>query len=147
MARKFALIPYMYSYLFDIARFGGTLHRPLFFEYQEDLSAYANSTSENFMLGESIKVSISYNISIEYKELTSYFPAGTWCEILRVLPANESETCFTVPKGGSMMKLSDPLDSNNKFFLHLREGQMIALQDVDLSNKTRLTRTVEDMSN
>lgn len=58
MTRKLVFTKYMYSYLYDIARNGGTLHRPLFFEFQEDASSYKAQVDENFMLGESLKVSI-----------------------------------------------------------------------------------------
>lgn len=54
---KYALLPYYYTQLSKISREGGTLFRAPFFSFPSDPLAYQNTTN-NFMLGDALKVSI-----------------------------------------------------------------------------------------
>lgn len=54
---KYALIPYYYTQLNKLNREGGTLIRAPFFSFPSDQLAYYNTTN-NFMLGDALKVSI-----------------------------------------------------------------------------------------
>jgi len=60
-----------------ISREGGTLFKPLAFEWSNDPNAYFE-IANNIMIGSAMKLSIQVTdiskVSTDY-----YFPAGTWC--------------------------------------------------------------------
>lgn len=62
-------------------RTGGSIVRPLFFDYPMDVNAHDFSNS-TFMLGDSIKVSPVLEKGLkEGSEFKSYFPQGKWYDL------------------------------------------------------------------
>lgn len=141
MARKLTLLKYMYSYLYNIGLYGGTFHRPMLFEYPEDVKTYQTNHEENFMMGESLKVSLAADVK-EKLNHTFYFPQGTWCEIVSL----SNQSCFVSPAGGSNVELFVKDDSYLNFHIHLREGHIVSLINVTKDNKL-IVNTTDDMSN
>lgn len=90
MWTKFIFIKHMYSAMLDLSDNGGSLHRPLYFEFDSDPSAYYADQENNMMLGENIKISINSKVlGQNYTEF--YFPEGIWCNIIQ---PNETNTCL-----------------------------------------------------
>lgn len=65
--------------MYKVYLYGGSLVKPLFFDYPEDDNCF-NNTEDTFMLGDSIKVSpvLDPNVTGEF---SSYFPNGTWADL------------------------------------------------------------------
>lgn len=117
---KYSLLRYYYTQLFEISTMGtGTLYKPLFFEFSEDIKATLN-IEQNVMLGSALKLSMNAE-SLTQKTTDFYFPAGTWC---RLLGNTLGENCF-VSKGQTKTYPSDLTD----YQLHLREGYIVPMQD------------------
>lgn len=88
MNLKYMFLRYTISYFHAIAEHGGAYYKPLFFDYPNDLGAYS-FTSQNIMLGDSIKMSFnptSMNYGVDPSHF--YFPEGKWCQIYPALPVN-----------------------------------------------------------
>lgn len=70
---------YIYSQMYKVYYEGGSLVKPLFFDYPNDDNCFTN-IEHTFMLGESIKVSpvLEKNVTGNY---TAYFPAGKWADL------------------------------------------------------------------
>jgi alpha-glucosidase (family GH31 glycosyl hydrolase) len=87
---KYSLIRYYYTNLFDIRIKGkGTLYKPMFFEFPEDILA-TNDIEGNVMLGSALKLSInSWDLSLSTFKF--YFPKGIWC---RIAGNTKGENCF-----------------------------------------------------
>lgn len=117
---KYQLIRYYYTNLFEISTKGtGTFYKPLFFEFPNDNNAFQDITN-NIMLGSALKLSI--NSEKLYQDKTNfYFPAGTWCDIIKV----QDQRCF-VSTGQSAELPSKAYD----FGLHLRQGFIVPFQDL-----------------
>ena len=85
---KYLLIPYYYTELDYIHIEGGSLFKPLFFEFPTDPVAYEHNHND-IMIGPAIKASILTNSSIE-GEYNFYFPTEktesgqpvTWCNMI-----------------------------------------------------------------
>lgn len=115
---KYSLIRYYYTELFDMSiRGSGTLFKPLFFEFPDDLKATQN-IEYNPMIGSALKLSINPE-SLTQKTSTFYFPAGLWC---RLKGNTNGENCFT-SKGQNKTYPSDLSD----YQLHLREGFIVPM--------------------
>lgn len=86
------MIRYYYTYMWLLsnplaeATVGGSLYKPLFFEYPNDPLAYTAEPSENVMIGASLKLSVSttpLNASRPDEDGHEfYFPPGRWCDVL-----------------------------------------------------------------
>lgn len=98
----------MYTLLFEASHFGGTVIRPLFFEFPKDARAF-NNVEHNFMLGPGLK--ISPVMEPEITDYKAYFPRGKWCHVF-------SGECFT--SKGEDRDLNGGLDW--PINIHLREG-------------------------
>lgn len=108
--------------MMDISAMGGTLHRPLYFEFDKDPKAFTSSHKLNFMMGSAIKVSVN-SVSIGNNMTEFYFPQGTWCNLLK---GNGSNTCLSAPEGGLAVNLSTKA---NESYAHLRIGHIVAMKD------------------
>ncbi len=88
--QRYNLINYFYTELHKVAENGGTVWKPVFFEFQTDSFAYLNPEG-NFMIGPAIKVSFD----AEAKEETAMFhlPEGRWCHVFDYI-AHRSTPCF-----------------------------------------------------
>ncbi|KAI2798523.1 hypothetical protein BLOT_012805 [Blomia tropicalis] len=71
---RYALLPYLYTQFYRVHRKGGTILRPLFFEFVHDQVVLEIETQ--FMWGSSIMVAPA--LSINETETSVYFPSGTW---------------------------------------------------------------------
>lgn len=87
---KYSLVRYYYTNMFDISMNGtGTLYKPLFFEFPEDLQATLDM-DYNVMLGSALKLSINSE-SLNQATTSFYFPAGLWCKLRG---NTNGENCF-----------------------------------------------------
>ena len=94
---KYSLIRYYYTCFQDMSTKGtGTLFKPLFFEFPDDIQAMQN-ISQNIMLGSALKLSITTDNSKSPSD-NYYFPKGLWC---RLKGNTGDENCFDSP---GMMK-------------------------------------------
>ena len=53
---RYSFLRYMYTLLFEASEFGGTVIRPLFFEFPKDDRTF-EIADESFMLGAGLKIS------------------------------------------------------------------------------------------
>lgn len=110
---KYSLVRYYYTYLFLISTQGiGTLYKPLFFEFPDDVNAYQEIT-KNIMLGPALKLSINPE-SLEDNSTIYYFPAGVWCDIIKL------DRCMN--STGQSKSMTNKLYD---FGLHLRQGYIV----------------------
>jgi alpha-glucosidase (family GH31 glycosyl hydrolase) len=70
MMAKYHLYRYMATWTYVLSQQGGTLYKPLFFEFPDDFGAYLGDS--NVMLGPAIKVQSSYDLV--NNETNFYFP-------------------------------------------------------------------------
>lgn len=76
--QKYSIIRYYYTKLFEVSLRGGTLVRPLFFEYPEDESAYAYR-NKNFMIGSALLVVPVLEPFVQ--EVVAYLPNENWFDL------------------------------------------------------------------
>jgi len=101
MYRKLHMIRYMYTQMSIIQQEGGSYFRPLFYDFPNELGAYADQEL-NVMLGPSLKLAILSGTSATTTDF--WFPAGTWCDIYCRAGA-EAACCVTAPTGGEKQSL------------------------------------------
>uniref|UniRef100_A0A915AP98 P-type domain-containing protein n=1 Tax=Parascaris univalens TaxID=6257 RepID=A0A915AP98_PARUN len=94
---RYMYLPYLYTLHFDAARFGGTVVRPLFFEFPDDDAA--RGTSEQFMWGSALLIApvLRPNMTVTY----AYLPRSVSWYSLR----NE-DFGVKAPKGFSLFTAS-----------------------------------------
>ena len=116
MRTKYCLLKYMYTEMFLLSQQGGSpFYKPVFFEFPDDINAYADQTN-NVMLGRALKLSVLSN-ALGQNTTDYYFPEGTWCDVFRPI-----RKCFTTT-GHSKTLSSKAYD----FHLHLRNGYIVPL--------------------
>lgn len=71
---KYAHLPYLYTLFYKVHRHGGTVLRPLFFEFAADLTAGHIDTQ--FMWGSALMVAPALQLGEQQTKV--YFPLGTW---------------------------------------------------------------------
>jgi len=116
--QKYSMIRYYYSNMLLISQGSQTntrsaFYKPLFFEFPEDLNTY-NDIRYNIMLGKALKLSINSD-SLGVTTTSFYFPAGTWCNIIR-----PTDACI-VSTGQAQNLSSKAYD----YYVHLREGYIV----------------------
>jgi alpha-glucosidase (family GH31 glycosyl hydrolase) len=111
---RYNLIPYLYSHVIKMNQEGGTYFKPVFFEFPSDPMAYADNTN-NFMLGDSIKVSMVTD-QVGVSEGTFYFPMGQWCPLWDM-----TQACLNMEKAGTV-QLGATADVAN---VHMRPGSFV----------------------
>ncbi len=79
---RYSLIRYLYSAYFEVTQQGGTLMRPLFYQWQDNEDLYVEPGS-HFMLGSAIMVvPVLYPKNETKEEISIYFPqVGTWLNL------------------------------------------------------------------
>lgn len=87
-------------------------YKPLFFEFPDDVNAYQEIT-KNIMLGPALKLSINPE-SLEDNSTIYYFPAGVWCDIIKL------DRCMN--STGQSKSMTNKLYD---FGLHLRQGYIV----------------------
>ena len=115
--QKLAYSRYVYSQMYKVYRDGGSIVRPLFFEFpHDDKCFWENVTDTTFMLGDAIKVSPILGPGVE--KFKSYFPKGNCVDL------NTYTKQITSDKG-DFFELESSLHSAN---IHLMPGKIIPFQ-------------------
>ena len=113
---RYTLLPYLYSLFHSVHALGGTVARPLFFEFPNDLETAAIDTQ--FLWGDALL--ITPVLQQGATSVTGYFPAARWFDYY---------TGAQVPGTGSSkginVTLQAPMDTIN---LHLKEGSVLPTQ-------------------
>lgn len=125
MRIKYHMIKYYYTELSDIHQSGGTLYKPLFFEFPDDQNAYLDQ-SYNIMLGSALKLGIN-TVALDQNTTSFKFPTGTWCDVF-----NSSNGC-TTNEGKDSISKELPSKAYD-FHLHLRDGYIVPMQDATTLN-------------
>lgn len=127
---KYSLIRYYYTHLFLLSQdssTNGAFYKPMFFEFPNIAGAYSAATSENVMLGPSLKLSIktSENKNWENEKNDYFFPPGKWCDILHP----QTECIFSTGDQKEFLPagIAD-------YQLHLRDGHIIPFQNASALN-------------
>jgi alpha-glucosidase (family GH31 glycosyl hydrolase) len=119
MRVKYSMVRYYYTQLHRIHRQGGSLYKPLFFEFPNDDSAYLDQPY-NIMLGSALKLGINSNV-LDQNTTSILFPQGTWCDIF-----NASKGC-TTNNASTSISLELPSKAYD-FHLHIRDGYIVPMQ-------------------
>ena len=72
--------------MYKVYREGGSLVKPMFFDYPEDEHVY-DDMEHTFMLGEAVKVSPVLDHSVDKYKV--YFPEGDWADLNNFSPDNK----------------------------------------------------------
>jgi alpha-glucosidase (family GH31 glycosyl hydrolase) len=130
MRTKLHMIRYYYTQLSGLSAAGGAFYKPLFFEFPNDSNALIAPQEYNIMLGKDLKLSINSN-KLGQDTTDFYFPAGQWCDVWN---KEGAAGCFISPSTGEFKTL--PTKAYD-FYLHLREGSLVPMQ-----NGTELAKTM-----
>jgi len=135
MRTKMSMIKYYHTQLTLLHMNGGTFFKPLFFEFPDDAGAITASQELNIMLGSALKLSVQ-SAALDTNSTDFYFPAGTWCDVFRNMTTTG---CMTITAGQETKTLSTLA---YEFYLHLREGYIVPMQDgVNLNKYSNITTT------
>lgn len=131
LGNRLMLSRYIYTQMYLTHTQGGSLVKPLFFDFPHDDGSFLEWVqSTTFMLGDSLKVSPL--VENKQDSYSAYFPQGVWVNIFT------PSSIINAPAGGINVTLSiDPSQTN----VHQRGGSIIPF----LSNNKNLrnTRDVE----
>jgi len=122
LAVRYSLLPYYYYHFYRVHVEGGTVFRPLFFEFPQDTNTYTIDTQ--FMIGYSLM--ISPVVEEGAVTVVAYFPKAVWYDYWTLGPVHYEGN----------VTLSAPIDHVN---IHIRGGHIIPTQTPEYS--------VEDTSN
>jgi len=116
LAERYQLLPHYYTQLYLVSQNGGTLARPLFFEFPSDANTV--SISKQFLIGSSLLVTPV--LEPNTTTVDGYFPAARWYDYFTGALFQD----FTETRG-SFLTLDAPLDKIN---VHLRGGIVVPIQ-------------------
>jgi alpha-glucosidase (family GH31 glycosyl hydrolase) len=116
--QRYSLLQYLYTSFVKVNQNGGTVSKPLFFEYPDDANTYGIDTQ--FLFGPSILVSPV--LAEGETTVTAYIPAGRWYELNNGFEISN--------RTGHYRTLDAPIEYIN---VHLRGGYTVARQDSDLT--------------
>lgn len=119
LKQRMEYLRYMYTKLFEASKFGGTVIRPLFFEFP--LLHFDGEYESSFMVGDALKV--SPKLKPGTGKIQSPFPGGISFIDLNDLDIHKE-------KADKIVDL-EPLPT--KTVVHLREGKIIPIQPSDLN--------------
>ncbi|XP_027203752.2 LOW QUALITY PROTEIN: lysosomal alpha-glucosidase-like [Dermatophagoides pteronyssinus] len=109
---RYVFLPYLYTLFYNVHQNGGTVLRPMFFEFPDDDHLYDIETQ--FMWGDSMLIApILYPNQTENKV---YLPKGTWHNMGQ-----------TFESQGQYFTIKDSLDDINYVFF--RSGSIIPMQE------------------
>ena len=136
--QRYSFLMFFYTRLFEIHKFGGgTLVRPLFFEFPDDSKVYSNYES-SFMVGKELKVTpVLTSERINRGYVNSYFPANS-----RFISLNDFKTIVESSSSGKNMSLET---SWNSTIVHLREGSIIPIQNLTETPVMRTYNLIKDV--
>mmetsp|Transcript_41978 Transcript_41978/g.48617 ORF Transcript_41978/g.48617 Transcript_41978/m.48617 type:complete len:1282 (-) Transcript_41978:599-4444(-) len=129
--QRYGWLRYFYTRLFEIHKYGGgTLVRPLFFEFPDDEQAGGNY-EDTFMVGSALKVTPVLTPEAENKgNVQSYFPAKS-----RFISLSDLKTIVETGEKGQNVTLAASWDYTN---VHLKEGSIVPWQNVSESQSSIL---------
>lgn len=128
LQQRLLYIRYIYSQITKVHREGGSLVRPLFFDYPADNNTY-DDVEHTYMLGNAIKASPVLKAGVT--EYESYFPKGKWADLNDLRVVLESK--------GEKLKLTA---SDTYLNMHMKAGTIIPFQQ-----KTELVQTTTGFQN
>lgn len=113
--QRFTYMRYMYTKLFEAHKNGGTVIRPLFFEFPNDLSCH-DDYEQSFMVGDALKV--TPQLAKGSLDIPSYFPQGSnWIDI--------NNPDIEIVSEGQTYNLKNSDDYIN---IHIRAGKIVPIQ-------------------
>ena len=134
--QRYSFLRYYYTQLFEISKSGGTLVRPLFFEFPSDKNVYQNYES-TFMIGSALKATPVMAPENETKnKINSYFPAKS-----RFISLNDFKTI----ENGGEKGLNKTLDASWDYaIVHMRDGSIIPYQNTSDGQIRRTAELISD---
>jgi alpha-glucosidase/lysosomal alpha-glucosidase len=119
--QKYTILRYYYTKMFESSLYGGTVVRPMFFEFPFDDKAL-DKTPFMFMIGPALMVSpVCYE---QNEKIWPYFPNANWYDL-----RTNAKIASYVP--GSTYGVDLALDAKYDYVnVHLRGGNIIPYQDV-----------------
>ena len=133
LRQKYSILRYYYTLLFDLSLYGGSMIKPLFFEFPLDELAYAKTEFE-LLVGSWLLVS-----PVLYKNSHStfpYLPNANWWDF-RTL-----EKVVTYKEGGEGKYLEVPCELHDEVVLHIRGGGIVPYQNASRVLRTRELNTL-----
>jgi alpha-glucosidase (family GH31 glycosyl hydrolase) len=120
--QRYSFLRYMYTRLFEISRLGGgTLIRPLFFEFPKDDNTYLGY-EHSFMVGDALKITPQLRSKNDSEGLVvSYFPKNS-----RFISLNDFTSIILGGESGLNRTVKD---SYNYTVVHMKEGTIIPYQN------------------
>ncbi|VDK71935.1 unnamed protein product [Litomosoides sigmodontis] len=132
---RYYYLPYLYSLLFDVSLYGGTVIRPVFFEFTSDPETH--DLGEQFMWGSAMLIVPVHQPGV--RSVSGYLPSTTWYSLrdfdygILVKPgrsefkAPKDELIPVFVKGGTVIPRQQPnmtttLSRNNPFELLIAVG-------------------------
>jgi len=110
ITKRYELLPYLYSLIYEASTNGAPLWRPLFWYYQNDSLAYSPAYQNEFFVGENLLAAPV--VRGQTNRYRVYFPAGKWLDW-------NTETIYSGP---AAVQMNVPLDILPLF---IKEGGII----------------------
>eukprot|EP00826_Nyctotherus_ovalis_P008235 TRINITY_DN1212_c0_g5_i2.p1 TRINITY_DN1212_c0_g5~~TRINITY_DN1212_c0_g5_i2.p1 ORF type:complete len:929 (-),score=291.48 TRINITY_DN1212_c0_g5_i2:56-2842(-) len=125
MRQKYSLIRYYYTKLFEVSLYGGSLIRPLFFEFPHDAGVYSK-TNYMFMIGSSLLVSPVLHPGIDksypYCPNEDWYDLRSFAKVYSYKPGTQHGERITIPGGFDFVPVL------------IRGGSVVPFQDASLAN-------------
>lgn len=119
---RYSILKYYYS-LFMLNNGTGTIFRPLFFEFYDDIALLENENIQNsFMIGSSLLAVPNFNDSDRSYTSNAYFPKGDWYDLRTSTRVNK------VSEKAESIKIENALRDMPPVFL--RSGKIIFTNDI-----------------
>jgi len=131
--QRYSYLRYMYTRLYEINQNGGgTLIRPLFFEFPDDDNAY-KGYEHTFMVGDALKVTPVLVPETKHNgKIKSYFPANS-----RFISLNNFKTVVEGGPQGQNLTLEASMEFT---IVHLRQGHIIPFQNMTIDHYVMTTK-------
>ncbi|XP_037287885.2 lysosomal alpha-glucosidase-like [Rhipicephalus microplus] len=129
VSMRYSLLPVLYTLFFRVSLSGGTVVRPLFFEFPLDKATY--TLDEQFMWGSSILFSPILDEGVTSHSY--YLPPDVWFDFKSGLR-----------KDGSTEMMSRSVTENSTLLVHVRGGQVLPVQPT-LKNTMDRTKVPYDL--
>jgi len=133
--QKYSILRYYFTKLFDVSRHGGTLIKPLFFDYPNDRKIF-EYRNKAFMIGPALMVAPVLEPNVTY--FKTYLSNENWFNLFtnkQILKHNPKTT------EGKEVELYDDFDFVNVL---LRGGNIIPFQDA-INGRLRKAKTLDHL--